>query len=564
MSSDPASPPTVGSTVSESARPKLASEPSDPPKATEAKQSIAAHASIVALGTLSSRALGLVREMVLAATFSRAITDAYTIASLLPNSLRALFAEGAVQSAIIPALAERRAQAGESAARDSYLAIRSFMAVVLLLITALGIWLSPWLVSLFAEGFEGEIGSEGQDKLKLTIELTRWTFPYIFFMGSTAMGLAALNLKGRFVATSFAPALFNVALIACCLLLPRYFESIDKSTAYAIAAGFLVGGVAQWIAQFPSLKRIGYLKGFRLDLRDPALRVALRRWTPVLVGFGVYYIDLIIARRFLSYLGEGAPSYFNFAMRLADFPQGIFVLAIQAAALPALSRLSAEGKRVEYAQAFGFSLRLTLLVAVPASLWLMFYAEDCISLIYERGAFGEQDRIETTRALLGQASGVWLVALVRQFVVAFHSSGDTRTPVIISILDLAAFVLCAYWLKSLFGHAGISWAIACASLVQAALLGLVFYKRVPELQLKPLLSYFLKIASAAVIAIGASRWLVNQAGLHISFLHRGLGPILIGFTITMLFCAILFKVLGIEEWNGLLAGLKRRILRRQA
>ena len=118
------------------------------------RKRITARAAIVALGTLASRVLGLGRDLVLAALFPRAATDAFLVAFQIPNLLRQLLAEGAVQTAVLPVLAKIRERDGEAAARAYFRAIRGLSLAALSLVTVLGVWFAPELVDLFASGFQ--------------------------------------------------------------------------------------------------------------------------------------------------------------------------------------------------------------------------------------------------------------------------------------------------------------------------------------------------------------------------------------------------------------------------
>ncbi len=283
----------------------------------EAK-AITSRASVVASGTLLSRILGLVREQVLAATFAATITDAFFVAFLIPNTLRQLLAEGAVQNGVLPMLTKVREEEGEQRAREFYRNLRGWFIVVLLLVVVLGMVSAPLLVEVFAGGSRKYPGL-----FETTVTLTRWVFPYIFFMGLTALGVAALNTHRRFVVTAYAPALLNVAFIGCALLLPAWLLTHGCDPTFALTLGVLSGGLLQAVAQWPSLRAIGYHQAPRLTLTDPAVREVVRRMTPVLFGFGIYYVDVVVGRHLLSHEGIGAQSYFGFALRVCDFPQGI-------------------------------------------------------------------------------------------------------------------------------------------------------------------------------------------------------------------------------------------------
>jgi putative peptidoglycan lipid II flippase len=428
-------------------------------------RAIAGRAGIVASGTLASRLLGLVRDQFIAATFVRAATDAFFVAFTIPNVLRQLLAEGAVQNAVLPVLAKTKEQSGHEEAQRFFNAMRGFSLVLLLMVTVSGILAAPQLVDLFAGGYRNHPG-----QYERTVLLTRWVFPYIFFMGSAALGVAALNTYQRFVVTSFAPGLLNVSFIVFALLLPGWLGARGSDRILAMAAGALVGGALQVVAQWPSLKRIGFLQRPTLDLRHPGVRDALRRMIPVLFGVGVYFVDVILARHFLSELDVGSQSYFSWALRLCDFPQGIFVMALQTATLPSLARLVARGEEQEVSNTFAFGMRLALFVALPATALFVGLAHPLVVAIFQRGAFDATSSEQTAYALMAQGAGIWMVACVRQLVAAYYAWGDTRTPVVVAATDLGVFVALALSLRGPFGHVGISLAVTGASAAQMALL----------------------------------------------------------------------------------------------
>ncbi|MGH7438217.1 MAG: murein biosynthesis integral membrane protein MurJ, partial [Polyangiaceae bacterium] len=163
-------------------------------------------------------------------------------------------------------------------------------------------------------------------------------------------------------------------------------------------------------------------------------------------------------------------SYFSWAMRLCDFPQGVFVMALSTAALPSLSMLAARGAREELVKTWAHGMGLAMFVALPASAALVAIGEPLVVTLFQRGAFDALSAHETARALAWQGGAVWTVAGVRQIVPAFYAVGDTRTPVLVSIVDLGVFVGLALLLRGPMGHVGISVAVAGSSLAQMLLL----------------------------------------------------------------------------------------------
>jgi len=463
------------------------------------QRQITRRAGIVAAGTLASRLLGLVRDQTIAAVFPRAVTDAFFVAFTIPNVLRQLLAEGAVQSAVLPVLSKTHEEQGDAEAKRFFRATRGLSLSVLLVTSLLGVILAPQLVDLFAAGY-----AELPGQTERTVLLTRWVFPYIFFMGTAALGVAALNTHQRFVATSFAPGLLNVSFIVCALTLPGWLMATGHDGALALAIAVLLGGVLQVVAQWPSLRKIGYFERPSFELSHPGVKEALGRMLPVMFGMGVYYIDVVLARRFLSQSGLGAQSYYGWALRLCDFPQGIFVMALQTAALPSLAKLAARGDLEELSRTYAFGMRLTLFVSIAATALFVGLSEPLVVLLFQRGEFDAESAHETARALVAQGAGIWLVASVRQLTSTYYALGDTRTPVLVAAVDLCAFIALALGLRGGFGHVGIGMAVTGSSLVQASLLWVRLGKKLPTLRLREigLSAGKTLLAAGAGVAVG--------------------------------------------------------------
>ncbi len=492
---------------------------------------IAGHATIVAFGTFVSRLLGLVRDQVIAAVFVRAATDAFFVAFTIPNVLRQLLAEGAVQNAVLPVLEGVREREGDSAARRLFATLRGFSLLVLLATTVLGIVFAPQLVHLFAGGY-----SQFPGQLERTVTLTRWLFPYIFFMGTAALGVAALNVCRRFTVTSFAPGLLNVAFIGLGLALPAWLQKNGHDPVLALAYAALLGGVLQVVAQWPSLRKVGYFGWPRLALKDPNFREALRRMGPVLFGIGIYYVDVVLARRFLSELDVGSQSYFSWAMRLCDFPQGIFVMALQSATLPSLARLVARGELEAVAETFAFSMRLTLWVAVTATVGAVALAEPLVTLIFQRGHFDAVAAHQTAHAFIAQGLGIWMVAAVRQLVGVYFALGDTKTPVRVAAIDLAAFVIAAWLLRPSLGHVGVGLAVTIASLTQMILLWVGLAKRLPRLHTCSILRSTAQTCAFAIVAGLVARFVIQFTQNH--RIAWATGGIMTGLVGVLTFCLV--------------------------
>jgi putative peptidoglycan lipid II flippase len=452
----------------------------------------------VAVGTLASRILGLARDVVLAAVFSRAVTDAFFIAFTIPNALRQILGEGAISSAVVPVLTKKIEGGGDEAGRAFFAKARGASLSLLVVITGLGMICARPLSDLFAGGYH-----DRPEEFERVVGLTRTVFPYIFFMGTAALGMAALNAKRKFAVAAFVPGLLNVSFLICAFTLPAVLVSHGIDVGQTLAIGALAGGFLQVAAQWPALVGIGYAQRPVIDFKDPAVRDMGRRLLPMTFGIGVYYIDLVLSRRFLSELGEGAQTYFGFAQRLSEFPQGIFVMAISTAALPALATLAAKGEHDEMKKTFAYGLRLGLFVAIPASVALVILSEPVVRAMFQRGAFDAHATEQTARALMWQGGSLFTVAVVRQVVPVFHAMGDTRTPVIVSALDLIVFIVMAVSLKKPWGHVGVSAAVAGSSAAQMAMLLIALRMKIGQLYGASIVSSAARtLAASAVGALG--------------------------------------------------------------
>ena len=527
----------------------------DNPK-SEAEQdrgNMLARAGIVGAGTLVSRVLGLARDVVLAAVFTREETDAFFVAFTIPNALRQLLGEGAVSSAVVPLLAAKLSTDGDDAAKRFYARARGASLVALALATILGVVFARPLAELFASGYH-----DRPAEFERTVELTRLVFPYIFFVGSAALGMAALNVKRKFAVAAFAPGLLNVAFLVA--------HGVDR--AYALAYGALAGGLLQVAAQWPALRGIGYATRPVFAFRDPDVRQIFRRIAPLTFGIGVYYIDLILSRRFLSELGPGAQSYFTWASRVCDFPQGIFVMALSTASLPALSSLAARGDHDELSKTYAQGMRLAMFVAIPASAGLVALAGPLTVALFQRGEFDSTAAYETSRALIWQGAGIWTIAAVRQLVPVFYALGDTRTPVIVSAIDLIAFIVLAVTLKGPMGHVGISIAVGGSSAVQMVLLFVGLKRRLGSMRWAEVgASVARTLVASAVAGVGgwgAARLVTPADGAGVASagsIARLVPGVFGGVVFVVLF---LFAAWGMRapELELLLGGLRRRLARR--
>lgn len=443
---------------------------------------ITRRAGLVACGTLTSRLLGAVRDAVIAASFTVGLTDAFFVAFTIPNALRALLAEGAINNAVIPVLSEVKEKRGESRAREFFASLTGMMLLILTVVSLLGVIFAPQLVTLYAAGFKAE-----PHKFETTVTLARIVFPYLFFIGIAALSTGALQTLKNFFIPAFAPAFFNISMIVAPIIFVPLVVAFGMPAIISLPIGALVGGLLQSLFQFPSLIKVRMFNRPRLNLDDRYVRKVLRLMVPLILGIGVYQINILLTRLLASYLPSGSQSYLFYGQRLVEIPQGMFALAIASATLPSIASLRNRGFHEQAKQTFIYSLRLSLFVSIPASTFLAIMALPTVTVFFGRGAFRTEMVMETSRSLIWMAAGVWAIASNRNIVQMFFAYNDTRSPVLCSALNLLVFVTVSVLLIGSSGHVGIAAATSCAAMVQLMSLLILLHRRIDGFDLKSIL-----------------------------------------------------------------------------
>ncbi len=446
-------------------------------------------AGIVGLGTLFSRILGLVRLQVIAYVFGYSIaTDAFWLGFTIPNFFRLLLAEGALSTAFIPVFSEWLAKEGEESARKLVNNVLNLIILLLLLIVSAGIFFAPKYVPYLAVGFK-QISSQ----MGLTVRLTQIMFPFLFFISIAALVMAFLNCKGHFAAPAFAPIFFSLALISCAFLLaPKY-------GIYSLGIGVVIGGVLQLLVQIPPLIR----KGFRyypfLSVNHPGVRKVAKLAGPAILGGITLQVNIIINRIFASTLATGSVSALLYAMRLIQFPLGIFAIALSTAIFPRLSSLAAEGKIEELRQTVSLGVRVVLLVLVPSSLGLILIGKPLISLLFEHGAFVARDTLMTWQALFYYSLGLLAMGEVMVLSRAFYSLQDVFTPVKVSLAVLALNILLNFLLISPLKHSGLALATSLSMIFNVIILFFLLRRKLKRLEGKKIFFSLAKISFITII-----------------------------------------------------------------
>ncbi|MBM4220180.1 MAG: murein biosynthesis integral membrane protein MurJ [Gammaproteobacteria bacterium] len=385
--------------------------------------------TIVGLLTLLSRVTGVIRDMVYLISFGAGpLMDAFLVAFKIPNFMRRLTAEGAFSQAFVPVISEYKVQKGPGEVRELVAGVAGVFGLLLFIITLVGVIAAPVLAYLFAPGFHAK-GSQ----FDLTVEMLRFTFPYLFFISLVALGSGVLNSYGRFAVPAFNQTLLNIVMIVAAGVVAPYFQN----PGLVLAIGVFVAGVVQLVAQIPALQQLGMLPRPRFDRAHEGVRRIGRLMLPGIFGSSVAQVSLLLDTIIASFLMVGSVTWLYSADRLVEFPLGVFSIALATVILPGLSSHHSGNSPEKFEATLDWALRLTLTIVVPASVGLLMLAGPLIATIFGYGAFTDRDVLMCGYALMAYSFGLIGFSMVKVLAPGFFARQDTRTPVKIGIIALA-------------------------------------------------------------------------------------------------------------------------------
>lgn len=404
------------------------------------------------------------RDLVYAQVFgANAYTDAFFVAFKIPNFLRRLFAEGAFATAFVPVLTEYRTQRDFRELKDFVDHVAGTLGLVLLVVSLIGVVAAPVLVSVFAFGW---VLDEETVKLGLAAEMLRLTFPYLFFISLTAFAGGILNAHDRFAVPAFTPVLLNLCMIGAALWAAPMFEQ----PIVALAWGVLVAGITQFTFQLPFLARIKLVPRPRPGFHDPGVRRILKLMVPALFAVSVTQINLLLDTVLASFLATGSISWLYYSDRLMEFPLGILGVALATVILPKLSRRQAEAAPRAFSETLDWGLRMTLVFGVPSAVGLVLLAGPMIATLFQSEVFDAHDVLMAQRSLMAYALGLQAFILIKVLAPGFYARQDTRSPVRIGVIAMAANMVFNLILIWPLQHAGLALATSLSAYLNAYLL----------------------------------------------------------------------------------------------
>ena len=521
----------------------------------KSSKSIVRSGLVLTLMTFASRIMGLVREMTKASFLGTGIfADSFSVAFMLPNLFRRLFAENAISVAFIPTfkdyLANGNSEENKKTTKEFLASTFTLVTFLTACVVSLGVILAPFIVSFFCKAPEPGIEDYAAKleyyllKYNETTVLTRIMFPYLFLISVAAFFQGILNTCGVFAPSGFTPVMFNgIVVISTYILAPH-----TSNPARAMAIGTILGGTVQAVFQWPFVLKTGWNVGIttiKKAFTNPGTRKVLSLIAPTIVGIAAYQLNDTVSTIFAGRLSQGIVSSLQYSLRLQELILGIFAVSIGTVILPDLSGYANKKDWTEFNRMLLQAIKIMTLISIPITAYSLITGRELISLLYKRNMFDDESVAMTLGVFRFHIAGLLFIALNRIMAPAFYAQKKPKLPAIAGVINFASNILMVLILAIPMGGNGIALALSLASLLNTVFL-FIFMKKMEAVEVgrvvRGTLLYAIKMCVLSVIA-AVPACFTHKALLDIFAGHGNL----ISYGAPVLISGLLFATVGVLE-----------------
>lgn len=480
---------------------------------------IAWAATLIMLGNILSRVLGLVREQTIAGLFgTTAAASIFSAANRVPTMVYDLLIGGAITAALVPVFSEyaardeQRRESGGTAAGDELgtlagTVLTLALAVLVPAVAILTLFAGP-LMALLGVGFAPDIQAQG-------VALVRLALPSVALLGLSGVLMGVLYALHRVTLPSLSAAVYNAGIILCAIWFSR-----DLGVS-SLVIGVLAGAAGQLALQFFGAR--GVRLRLSLNVKHPGVRRIMRLYAPVAAGLGVSAVVVTLDTRLASQTGEGSLAAMRYATTLVQLPLGLVATALSFASLPVLSRLASNGSQDEaFKRTVIFGLKASTLLIVPATVALMLLHEPVVRLVFQRGQMDDAGAALTGTALLWYAPQLPFVAADQLLIATFYALQNTRLPVLIGVVCAGIYTVCALGTVNTWGMPGLVLANTLQNSTHAVILLVALWRVSGGLR-----GFGAGTGLARIVAAGAVMALTLWGMMALVTIPRGTVPLLI-------------------------------------
>ena len=518
-------------------------------------KSIVRSGLLLTLMTFASRIMGLVREITKASFLGTGIyADSFSVAFMIPNLFRRLFAENAISAAFIPTFKDYLAK-GDS--EENKKSTQEFLASTLTLVTfmttcvvVIGVLIAPLIMPFFcdkpdagAADYAVQLEKYLLDKSETTI-LTRMMFPYLIFISIAAFFQGVLNTCGIFAPSGFTPVLFNgIVVVSTYALAPH-----TSNPARAMAIGTILGGSVQAIFQWPFVYKTGWkaeLTSIKKAFTNPGTRKVIGLLAPTIIGIAAYQLNDTVSTLIAKHVSFGVASSLQYSIRLQELILGIFAVSIGTVILPDLSGFANSKDWSQFNSMLLQAIKIMTLISIPITAYSLINGNELISLLYKKNQFDDKSVAMTLGIFRFHISGLLFIALNRIIAPAFYAQKKTKLATLAGLVNFGTNILLVLILAKPMGGNGIAFALSLASMFNTIAL-FVFMKKMEAIEVgrvvKGTILYALKMCVFSVIAAVPTYFVHNLTVEYFAGYSK-----IICYGAPILISGIVFAVIGVLE-----------------
>jgi putative peptidoglycan lipid II flippase len=469
-----------------------------------------------------------------------ALSDAFSVAFMIPNLFRRLFAEGSIAVAFIPTFKKRLIEDDKDEIKDFLSCVFTFLTFFVTVAVVIGILLSPFIVSLF-----------GLKEFDETVLLTRVMFPFLALISIAAFFQGILNSVGVFTPSGAAPILLNIVMIACTYML----KDLTGNPARAMSIGVLIGGFLEVAIQFPFIVKKGFsflFTDIRKAIKHPGTQTILKLIGPTIIGMAAYQLNDLVSTVLAGNAGQGVVSSLQYSLRLQELILGVFAVSIGTVLLPDFAEHAKTGNWDIFNARLQSAINIIAFITVPITFFAICQGETLIRFLFQGRSFTEESVTLTKTAFTFHAPALLFIAMNRILAPAFYAQSDTKSPTIAGVISFVVNMALASVMVGRFRGAGIAFALTVASAVNTVLL-FFFLKKNPLVQINRVWKQILYIAKLCLFSAIASIpvILLNQklltffAGYN-RFIHYGLSFVIAAFMYLSIELALLIATKDVQ------------------
>ena len=508
-----------------------------------------------AAGTAFSRVLGAARDVILARVLGAgAISDAFWVAFTVPTVFRRFVADEGLTGVMVPALTDAEDKEGKEEAQRLSGALFLALVLVCTVLCIAGAWFAPWLVRAFAFGFTND-----PEQFSLTVQLTRWMFPFVLFVSLVSWCEGLLNMRDHYFIPKAAPGLVSAGIIVAAL----FASGLNISTTASLVGGLLIGGLVHFLVCLPAVLKIWGPLRINIQSWSTPRFARIRNEMGKVIAIGVFaQLNIMMLRLLASLLPTGSVTQYWYANRVVDLAQGVIAVAVGSAMLPPISKAVAAGDWTRFEETFVDAARMAAIVLIPAAGLLLAIPDAIVRTLFQHGQFSSAAAELTVDCLIGMVPFMLAVAGINLIKKPFFALDRRDLLLLVGAIGLL-FTFISGWGLAIhlnLGVRGLAFALSLSTTVQfIAYVWLLQQKVGASIGVRRLVTPFARMTLGAVPA-SLSAWSICNLG---QFEH---GPSLLNIGILILSCAVAAVVYIACAWalnirteiNAVLRKIRRR------